>query len=73
MKSRHEFDDQMQWPLVNFVKTVAKRTAEMSTPRAFFFTIFTYVSGHHRSRSEYAGLAITRSLSSFQWLFSNSV
>ena len=36
MKSRHEFADQMQWPLVNFVKTVAKRTAEMSTPRTFF-------------------------------------
>ena len=36
MKSRHEFDDQTQWPLVNFVKTVAKRTADMSTPRTFF-------------------------------------
>ena len=66
MKSRHEFADQMQWPLVNFIKTVAERTAEMSTPRIFFFTIFTSVSDHHRSRSEYAGLAITGSLSSFQ-------
>ena len=36
MKSRHEFADQMQRALVNFVKTVAKRTAEMSTPRTFF-------------------------------------
>ena len=36
MKSRHEFDDQMQWPLVNFVKTVAKRKAEMSTQLTFF-------------------------------------
>ena len=69
MKGRHEFADQMQWPLVNFVKTVAERTAEMSTPRTFFFTIFTSVSDHHRSRSEYVGLAITGSLSSFQWLF----
>ena len=73
MKSRHEFADQVQLPLVNFVKTVAKRTAEMSTPRTFFFTIFTSVSDHHRSRSKYAGPAITGSLSSFQWLFSNSV
>ena len=31
MKSRHEFADQIQWPVVNFVKTVAKRTAEIST------------------------------------------
>ena len=36
MKGRHEFADQMQWQLVNFVKTVAERTAEMSTPRTFF-------------------------------------
>ena len=69
MKRRHEFADQMQWPLVNFVKTVAKRTAEMSSARIFFVTIFTSVSDYHRSRSEYAGLAITGSLSSFQWLF----
>ena len=40
MKSRHEFADLMQWPPVNFVKTVAKRTAEMSTLRTFFHNIY---------------------------------
>ena len=65
MKSRPEFADRMQCPLVNFVKTVAKRTAKMSTLRTFFFTILTSVSDHHRFRSEFAGLAITGSLSSF--------
>ena len=36
MKSRHEFADQMQWPQVSFVKTVIKKTPEMSTLRTFF-------------------------------------
>ena len=40
MKSRHEFADKMQWPLVNFVKTVAIRTPEMSTLRIFFQNIY---------------------------------
>ena len=37
MKSRHEFADQMQWPPVNFVETLTKRTFEMYDLRAFYF------------------------------------
>ena len=65
MKRRPEFADHMQWPQVNFVKAVAKRTAEMSTLRTFF-SQYLHVSDYYRSRSEYAGLAITGSLFSLQ-------
>ena len=50
-----------------------KNSRNVYSANIFFFRIFTSVSDHHRSRSEYAGLAITGSLSSFQSLFSNSV
>ena len=59
--------------LYNSLNSIKEKNSRMSTPRTFFFRIFTSVSDHHISRSEYAGLAITGSLSSFQSLFSNSV
>ena len=39
MKNRHEFADQMQWPLVNFVKTVTKlRIFYFFSVRSIFFS-----------------------------------
>ena len=50
-----------------------KNSRNVYSANIFFFRIFTSISDHHRSRSMYAGLTITESLSSFQSLLSNSV